>query len=188
MSDIIRDLRSGDRDQKIRILESLASTGSSDVIEEVILRLDDDDIRVRGEAFSSLILNENDISGHLLRGLGSASTNIRGFASLVLANRGEASAVPYMVKLASDERPMVRSCAVGALGHLRAAGGDARDAILGSLFDQDLDVRKSAAHAATRTGMRIDRDEFRRISDAWAPDIGDDSDLRMLLGTLQRLS
>ena len=158
------------------------------MIEEVILRLDDDDIRVRGEAFSSLILNENDISGHLLRGIRSASKNIRGFASLVLANRGEASAVPYMVKLASDEHPMVRSCAVGALGHLKAAGGDARDAILGSLFDQDLDVRKSAAHAAARTGMRIDRDEFRRISDAWAPDIGDDPDLRMLLGTLQRLS
>ena len=73
-------------------------------------------IQVRGEAFSSLVLNKNKISDLLIKNLNSASKNIRGFASLVLANRNEVDAIPEIIKLAKDERSMVRSCAIGALG------------------------------------------------------------------------
>ena len=39
---------------------------------------------------------------------------------LVLANRNDVDAIPEIMKLAKDERSMVRSCALGALGYLKA--------------------------------------------------------------------
>ncbi len=39
---------------------------------------------------------------------------------MVLANRNETIAIPEIIKLAKDERSMVRACAIGALGHLKA--------------------------------------------------------------------
>jgi len=55
----------------------------------MISNLDDDDIEVRGEAFSSLVLNKNKISNFLINSLNATNKNIRGFMLLVLANRNE---------------------------------------------------------------------------------------------------
>ncbi len=184
MNDISVILKTGDSAKKISVLEDLATADSPDMIENVIASLDDDDVRVRGEAFSSLVLNENRISEHLIRSLNSASTNIRGFASLVLANRNEPDAIPELVRLAGDGHPMVRSCAVGALGHMRAGGRDARDVLLGALLDGNLEVRKSAAHAVVTIGMDVPSEIVKRVSDKWADDVQSDPDLEMLLGRL----
>ena len=138
-------LELGSCEEKIKILETLDSTDNPEILKKIILKLDDDDIQVRGEAFSSLLLNENKISNFLIKSLNSASKNIRGFASLVLANRNEITAIPEIIKLAKDERSMVRSCAIGALGYLRAQ--EAKEIFLESLLDSDLEVRKSAIQA-----------------------------------------
>ena len=185
MNDVARILETGDSAQKISALEGLAATDRPDIIEKMIARLDDDDIRVRGEAFSSLILNENRIYEHLVKGLGSASKNIRGFASLILANRNETDSIPELVKLARDERSMVRSCAVGALGHMRADGSDVGRVLAESLLDDSSEVRKSAAHAVITTGIDVAPDVIERVSELWAGDVQNDPDLGMLLGRLE---
>jgi len=141
----LKVLELGSCEEKIKILETLDSTDNPEILKKIILKLDDDDIQVRGEAFSSLLLNENKISNFLIKSLNSASKNIRGFASLVLANRNEITAIPEIIKLAKDERSMVRSCAIGALGYLRAQ--EAKEIFLESLLDSDLEVRKSAIQA-----------------------------------------
>ena len=120
MENISKVLELGSCEEKIKILETLDCIDNPEILEKIILKLDDDDIKVRGEAFSSLVLNENKISNFLIKSLNSASKNIRGFASLVLANRNEITAIPEIIKLAKDERSMVRSCAIGALGYLKA--------------------------------------------------------------------
>jgi len=145
LENILKVLELGSCEEKIKILETLDSTDNPEILKKIILKLDDDDIQVRGEAFSSLLLNENKISNFLIKSLNSASKNIRGFASLVLANRNEITAIPEIIKLAKDERSMVRSCAIGALGYLRAQ--EAKEIFLESLLDSDLEVRKSAIQA-----------------------------------------
>ncbi len=52
-------LESGTSEEKIKILETLASSDDFEIIKKMIICLDDPDIKVRGEAFSSLILNKN---------------------------------------------------------------------------------------------------------------------------------
>ena len=138
-------LGSGSPEQKIAALGGLCDADSPGVLGAIISGLDDESIRVRGEAFSILLLNGNDISAHLIAALQSPSRNVRGFAALALANRGDASAIPGIARLAGDASAMVRSCALGALGHLGAAG--AGDVLLGALADPSLEVRKSALHA-----------------------------------------
>lgn len=180
-------LESGDAVKKIDVLASLDKTDKPEIIEKMITKLDDDDIQVRGEAFSSLVLNENKISDFLIKSLDSASKNIRGFVSLVLANRNETTAIPDLIRLARDERSMVRSCAVGALGYMNAEGRDAKEVLLQSLFDKTLDVRKSAAHAIITTHTKIPPDVLERISKEWTDDITDDRELEMLLGRLKEI-
>ncbi|QLH05922.1 HEAT repeat domain-containing protein [Nitrosopumilus ureiphilus] len=145
MENISKVLESGNSQEKIKILETLDKTDNPIILEKIISKLDDDDIQVRGEAFSSLVLNENDISNFLIKSLKSTSKNIRGFASLALANRNETDAIPEIIKLAKDEHSMVRSCAIGALGHLKAK--EIEEIFLESLLDSNLEVRKSALHA-----------------------------------------
>lgn len=145
MENISKVLESGNSQEKIRILETMDNINNPIILEKIISKLDDDDIQVRGEAFSSLILNENDISNFLVKSLNSTSKNIRGFASLVLANRNEVNSIPEIIKLTKDKRSMVRSCAVGALGHLKAE--NAKEVFLESLLDSNIEVRKSALHA-----------------------------------------
>ena len=55
-------LDSGSNKDKISILESLSQSNDQETINKIISKLDDSEIQVRGEAFSSLFLNKNDIS------------------------------------------------------------------------------------------------------------------------------
>ncbi len=150
-------LRSGRSAEKIRILQTISSICDMEVLEEIVSRLDDEDIQVRGEAFGLLVLNDGDITDLLARSMGSPSRNIRGFVALVLANRNEQSAIPEIARLADDESSMVRSCAIGALGHLKAR--DAADVFVRALEDASQEVRKSALFAVI--GMNIPVSEER---------------------------
>jgi len=147
LEDISKVLELGSCEEKIKILETLDCTENPEILEKIISKLDDDDIKVRGEAFSSLVLNENKISNFLIKSLNSASKNIRGFASLVLANRNETAAIPEIIKLAKDERSMVRTCAIGALGYLKAQ--EAREifleSVLATIMKSLLSLASSAA-------------------------------------------
>ena len=138
-------LNTGDDDKKILLLSSLTEITDFETIKQIISALDDKEIRVRGEAFSSLFLNGNDISDTLISGLKDNSKNIRGFAALILANRGSINSINSLIDLTKDESGMVRSCAFGALGHLRAK--QAKKEIHAGIFDENTEVKKSAAFA-----------------------------------------
>lgn len=185
LSKIVEILESGDSANKISVLEGLVGEDRPDIIEKMIARLDDNNIQVRGEAFSSLVLNKNHISGHLIKSLNSGSRNIRGFVSLILANRNETVAIPDLIRLAGDERSMVRSCAVGALGHLHAGDAGAGDVMLKLLLDKNVDVKKSAAHAVVTNDVGIPRDLMERVSVEWVKDTTADPELGMLLERLE---
>ena len=58
-SEIHKILNSGTSDDKINVLESLSQSDDQKIINEIITKLDDSEIEVRGEAFSSLFLNKN---------------------------------------------------------------------------------------------------------------------------------
>ena len=162
MENIVKVLESGSSQEKIKILETLDKTDNPKVLEKIISKLDDDDIKVRGEAFSSLVLNKNKISNFLIQNLNSTSKNIRGFAALALANRNETNAIPNITKLAKDERSMVRSCAIGALGHLKAK--EAKDVFLDSVLDTNVEVRKSALQAIINLKFPISEERIKEIS------------------------
>ncbi len=162
-------LELGSCEEKIKILETLDYTNNPEILETIILKLDDDDIKVRGEAFSSLVLNENKISNFLIKILNSTSKNIRGFASLVLANRNETIAIPEIIKRVKDERSMVRACAIGALGYLKAQ--EAEEIFLESLLDSNLEVRKSALQAAIDLNITISENKIKEIIKEKDPEI-----------------
>ena len=133
-------LQSGQKEEKITTLESLSDTTNPKIIGEIIGLFDDADIELRGEAFSTLLLNENDISDILLANLDNQSKNVRGYCALVLANRNDKKAIPKIIQLTRDESAMVRSCAVGALGFLRAI--EATNAIQNCIDDPNIEVKK----------------------------------------------
>ena len=110
----------GSNKDKINILESLSQSSDQGIINKIISKLDDSEIQVRGEAFSSLFLNKNDISQFLIDALSLENKNIKAFSALVLANRGDTNAIPTLELLAKDPSSMVRDCALGALEYLRA--------------------------------------------------------------------
>ena len=112
-------LNSGTIDDKINVLESLSQSDDQKIIDEIITKLDDSEIEVRGEAFSSLFINKSDISKFLINALSSENKNIKAFSALVLANRGDANAIPALELLAKDPNSTVESCALGALEYLR---------------------------------------------------------------------
>lgn len=169
----------GASEEKIKILESLSSTDNIEIIQKIISKLDDVDIKVRGEAFSSLVLNENKISDLLINSLGSQNKNIRGYAALVLSNRNDSNAIPEIIKLTYDQSSMVRACALGALGHLKAK--EAKKVIHSCLFDSNLEVRKSALQAIIDLGYSLAEDEIKEISKE------KDSELDRLLGNVKRV-
>jgi len=113
-------LDSGSVENKIIVLESLSQSSDQETVNKIISKLDDSEIEVRGEAFSSLFLNKNDISEFLIDALSSESNNIKGFSALVLANRGDSNAIPVLELLTKDPSSMVSSCVLGALEYLRA--------------------------------------------------------------------
>ena len=108
----------GTTKDKIIILESLSQSSDQEIINKKITKLDDSEIEVRGEAFSSLFLNKNNISKFLIDALISENKNIKAFSALVLANRGDANAIPALELLSKDPSSMVSSCALGALEYL----------------------------------------------------------------------
>ena len=110
----------GSKEDKISILESLSQSSDQEIVNKIISKLDDSEIEVRGEAFSSLFLNKNDISKFLIDALSSENKNIKAFSALVLANRGDVNAMPALELLAKDPNTMVSSCALGALEYLKA--------------------------------------------------------------------
>ena len=113
-------LNSGTMKDKISIIESLSQSSDQEIVEKIITKLDDPKIEVRGEAFSSLFINKNDISKFLIDALSSENKNIKAFSALVLANRGDVNAIPAIELLAKDPSSTVGSCALGALEYLRA--------------------------------------------------------------------
>lgn len=143
-------VESGSKEQKIKMLESLSDTDDAKTVSLIVSELDDVDIEVRGEAFSTLVLNQNDISGILIESLKDPRKNIRGFSALVLANRNNRNAIQRISQLIEDESAMVRSCAVGALGYLKA--NEACLAIRKCLDDSNIDVKKSAIKSAIDIG------------------------------------
>ena len=146
LENICKVLDFGTSQEKIKILESLDNTNDLEIIEKIISKLGDEDIQVRGEAFSALMLNENKITEILIQNLNSHSKYIRGFSALVLANRNDSNAISEIIKLTDDESSMVRSCALGALGHLKAK--QAKKVIESHLTDSNIEVIKSALQAA----------------------------------------
>jgi HEAT repeat protein len=101
--------------------------------------------------------------------LNSTSKNIRGFVSLVLANRNETTAIPEIMKLANDEHSIVRSCVIGALEHLKAQ--EAKEIFLESLLDSNLEVKKSALHAIINLNIAISEDKMEQIVKEKDPEI-----------------
>ena len=142
---ILREMNSLDKNKKIITISKLAHLTDEKIITKMISLLDDSDITIRGEIFSVLCLNKNDISEILINSLSEASKNVRAFCSLILANRNDRNAIESIIKLTSDYSSIVRSCAFGALGHLRAK--NASNEIRQGIFDSDVEVKKSAAHA-----------------------------------------
>jgi len=162
LEEIIKKLETGNKEEKIKILETLDDTNNLEILKQVILRLNDDDIQVRGEAFNALLLNQNDVSKILIDSLNSTNKNIRGFTSLVLANRNEKSAISEIIKLAEDKHGMVRSCAIGALGYLKAE--KISDIILEAVLDSNLEVQKSALQATIQLNIIVPEDKIKKIS------------------------
>lgn len=162
MKKIIEILDSGTVEEKIKKLEFLSSTEDIEIIQKIILKLDDVDIKVRGEAFSALVLNENKISDVLINNLKSQNKNIRGYTALVLANRNDTNAISYIVKCLDDQSSMVRACALGALGYLRA--NEAKKAIYDCLSDSNLEVRKSALQAIIKIGYSLSENKIKEMS------------------------
>jgi len=162
LEEIIKILETGEKGEKIKILETLDDTNNLEILKQVILRLNDDDIQVRGEAFNVLLLNQNDISKILIDSLNSTNKNIRGFTSLILANRNEKSAISEIIKLTEDKHGMVRSCAIGALGYLKAE--KISDIILEAVLDSNLEVQKSALQATIQLNIIVPEDKIKKIS------------------------
>ena len=178
MENIIKILESGTTQNKIEILETLYNTNDLKILEQIILRLNDDSIQVRGEAFNALLLNQNKISKILIDNLSSPNKNIKGFTSLVLANRNEKSAIPEIIKIVNNKHGMVRSCAIGALGYLKS--DKITNIILKLLSDSNLEVQKSALQAAIQVNVTIPKNKIKAISK------NDDQQIKNLLLKLKK--
>ena len=169
-------LNNDNKDKKISLLSNLTEATNSKIIMQIISALDDNEIRVRGEAFSSLFLNDSDISEILISSLTDNSKNIRGFSALILANRGDTNSIDALIDLTKDTSGMVRACAFGALGHLRMK--QAKKEIHAGIFDDNIEVKKSAAFALYLIEEKLselerielekqDDDDFKKILKWW---------------------
>lgn len=177
MENILEVLESGNNEEKIGILETLDCIDNPNILEKIISKLDDENIQVRGEAFSSLVLNKKKISHVLIKSLNSASNNIRGFTSLVLANRNETVAIPAIRKLVKDDNSMVRSCAIGALRYLK---DDDEEIFLESLLDSNLEVRKGAIQAIIDLKIIVPDNKIKEIVKE------QDSEMKRLLSKIRK--
>ena len=80
------------------ILSSLTQNNDQEIIQKMIELFDDDNIEIRGEVFSTLLLNQNDILKYLILGLKHESKNVRAYIILVLANRNEKNSIEHIRK------------------------------------------------------------------------------------------
>ena len=149
-------------------LTTLTQNNDPEIIQEIIQLFDDDDIEIRGEVFSTLFLNENDILKDLIRGLNHESKNVRAYTALVLANRNEKNAIEEIRKLTNDSSGLVRTCAYGALGHLEAK--ESSKELHRGIFDSNLEAVKSAAYALARIEEKISDEEFEKIRELKEPE------------------
>ena len=169
LENISKVLEFGNSKEKIKILETLDNENNPKMLKKIISKLDDDDLEVRGEAFSSLLLNKNKISNFLINNLNTTNKNIKGFLSLVLANRNEISAIPKIVNLVKDEHYMVRSCALGALGHLKAI--ESKEIFFEALSDSNIEVKKSALQAIIDLKIQLSGKKINEILKEKDPEI-----------------
>ena len=91
-----------DDDSRLDILPKLTQTNDPEIIWEIISLFDAEKIEVRGEVFSTLFLNENDILEQLLKGLKHESKNVRGYTLLVIANRNEKDATKEITEMTNE--------------------------------------------------------------------------------------
>ena len=154
-------LNNGSKKDKIKVLGLLSQSTNPEIIKKIISMLSDPEIRVRGEAFSSLLLNKNNISEFLIQSLTSDNNN-KGFSALVLANRGDSSAIPTLEILTTDTNSMIRSYALGALGYLHSYGSSTK--IRNCFKDEELEVRKSALEAFFKIDAKIFPNEVKQLT------------------------
>ena len=154
---VILEQLTSEKSKKLSTLSQLTHVKNQKITDKIISLLDHDDISIRGEAFTTLFQNENDISERLIYSLNNPSKNIRAFCTLILANRSDKKGVNSIIKLTNDSSSMVRSCAFGALGHLRAS--NVREQIRRGIFDSNLEVKKSAAYTLVLTNEKLSDEE-----------------------------
>ena len=155
-ADILKLLN--DEDSRLDILPKLTQTNDPEIIWEIISLFDAERIEIRGEVFSTLFLNENGILEQLLRGLKHESKNVRGYTLLVIANRNEKDAIKEIIELTNDSSGLVRTCAYGALGHLKVK--ESSKELHQGIFDSNLEAVKSAAYALARIKEKISQEEI----------------------------
>ena len=147
-----------DNDSRLDILPKLTQTNDPEIIWEIISLFDAERIEIRGEVFSTLFLNENDILEQLLKGLKHESKNVRGYTLLVIANRNEKDATKEIIEMTNDSSGLVRTCAYGALGHLKVK--ESSKELHQGIFDSNLEAVKSAAYALARINEKISQEEI----------------------------
>jgi len=147
---------------KKSIVSRLSQNKDPEIIQKMIELFDDDDIEIRGEVFSTLLLNQNEIFEELILGLGHESKNVRAYVTLVLANRNEKNGIKEIRKLTNDPSGLVRTCAYGALGHLEVK--ESAKELHQGIFDSNLEAVKSAAYSLARIGERISDEEIEELN------------------------
>jgi HEAT repeat protein len=160
-------------DSKQSVMSTLTQIEDPEILQEMIRLFDDEKIEIRGELFSTLFLNQNDISKQLIWGLAHESKNVRAYVTLVLANRNEKNAIQEILRLTDDPSGLVRTCAYGALGHLEVKEG--ADKLHDGIFDSNIEAVKSAAYALSRVGEKISQKEIDELGKL------DDSDFEKIL-------
>jgi hypothetical protein len=112
--DVLKLLK--DDDSRLDILPKLTQTNDPEIIWEIISLFDAEKIEVRGEVFSTLFLNENDILEQLLKGLKHDSKNVRSYTSLGYCKlKLKKDAIKEIMKLNNDSSRMVKTWAYGPL-------------------------------------------------------------------------
>ena len=157
--EILRSLKNDNSRESV--VSSLTQNNDPNIIQEIIKLFDEDDIEIRGEVFSTLLLNQNDILKYLVLGLKHESKNVRAYVSLVLANRDEKNAIKDIRELTNDPSGLVRTCAYGALGHLEVK--ESAKELHQGIFDSNLEVVKSAAYALARIDEKISDKEIEEL-------------------------
>ena len=156
-----------DDDSILDILPKLTQNNDPKIVQEIIELFDAEKIQVRGEVFSTLFLNENDILEQLLKGLKHESKNVRSYVTLVIANRNEKEAIQQIIELTNDSSGLVRTCAYGALGHLEVK--ESAKQLHRGIFDSNLEAVKSAAYALARINEKITQkeiDELKKLDES----------------------